>query len=548
MPKDQDKNFQTENRLPDKTVQKARKFVMKEKFEKARANGSWIFEIEAVSLTLNCTPEQLVEFRWFNAKKKLTVFGFEIITDVTSGKYGAIDNAISNLESAGGTMPSEEIARRNLRLNLIITENEQRRDFQNDVSEYHNLSLKEVANQLNKRTISPRLSDKNHLMTTKTFERRLRGGERLFKNYRKSAGQSDTPFVPNEMPALTAWFYREAFKNKWKPPTIVGYRSDITTWLSRQLSSRQLGLEYLALWESEAGLRGCLKIAGEDDETIAAFLSKGKDRKKLLGRIPTRTSAHREKKVVLNDFHWIRKYLLCESDNLISREVDAIILATSLTGLRPIEWQTAILTHVPDSDPELDFFELKTMNAKATGGRAPGATRTLTLKNMGAELLKSIVWATSIGCKYAEMGERTFKNFHNRCNELLQEAASYAALKQEFSKKAPKYTVYSFRHQFVANCKAQKIHWEEIAAILGQIDAYTAIEEYGKSRSGWHPDSTRGTVSPDSDSLAQVRKHTDAKAFHNARYRKIVEARPDREPPLPTMTLKPSRNFMKRNF
>src|SRR5260363_7481 len=126
------------------------------------------------------------------------------------------------------------------------------------------------------------------------------------------------------------------------------------------------------------------------------------------------------------------------------------LAAAAVTGLRPCEWRTAQLNE--------DATQLIVQNAKATNGRANGASRTIAIRPEDA---------ASIQAHLASIHELLargypFAHIHQCCSIALNRACK--ALWG--TDPAKRYALYSARHQFAANAKATTSQ-QEVARLLG---------------------------------------------------------------------------------
>src|SRR5260364_48969 len=144
------------------------------------------------------------------------------------------------------------------------------------------------------------------------------------------------------------------------------------------------------------------------------------------------------------------------------------LAAAAVTGLRPCEWRTAQLNE--------DATQLIVQNAKATNGRANGASRTIAIRPEDA---------ASIQAHLASIHELLargypFAHIHQCCSIALNRACK--ALWG--TDPAKRYALYSARHQFAANAKATTSQ-QEVARLIGHHSIRTARRHYAPRRSAW---------------------------------------------------------------
>lgn len=169
-----------------------------------------------------------------------------------------------------------------------------------------------------------------------------------------------------------------------------------------------------------------------------------------------------------------------------------VLIATSLTGLRPIEWRNAVL----------NGDRLVVTNAKFKPGfRANGRTRTLILDRPALrpgeiaaiertlEAFRDFDWETSADHLRAHI------------RSVVDDLVASKAIPSRYAK----LRLYDARHQFSADAKATLNYANgEVAGALGHISAMTAHVHYGRRKSAAKPSKVR----PAPESVAAVNKKT----------------------------------------
>jgi hypothetical protein len=128
-------------------------------------------------------------------------------------------------------------------------------------------------------------------------------------------------------------------------------------------------------------------------------------------------------------------------------------------GLRPIEWEDAMVID--------DLLIIQ--NAKATNGRGNGKERTIHLTPEDEEVALRIASA--------------IRQVPAGINWLACARAAFYETRVTLYPKTI-YTLYTARHQFSANMKAQ-FSREMVADLMGHKTTRTAAVHYGKRRSAW---------------------------------------------------------------
>lgn len=216
------------------------------------------------------------------------------------------------------------------------------------------------------------------------------------------------------------------------------------------------------------------------------------------------TSSQKLKSIKQTDFETISDYLR----NQIGNHQYALALLTWMeageaTGLRPSEWESAQIIDIGG------HTALKIKNAKHTNGRGNGSYRHLILDDLESgkvNAIKDMIFMLDGFTK-----EMSFKSFYDAVRSY-----NYAAVRTALGKRAKYPTLYTFRHQFTANCKASGLTRKEVAALLGQASDATAPLHYGRKQQG----RSGGTkVKPLENEVDTVReKHSK---FNFADYKKV---------------------------
>lgn len=197
-----------------------------------------------------------------------------------------------------------------------------------------------------------------------------------------------------------------------------------------------------------------------------------------VGALPRRTSARKLKYVSEGDWLSLAAYLRAKGDGygddapgsgVTSALVEAWCRVTLLCGLRPTEWFNASVEMYGDG------ARVIVGNAKATHGRAHGQTRTLLFEALDDKEIWALRlvhgWATA----WAAAG---------RASELQKLVADrlYRAARQALGRRDAYPSLYTFRHQAIANWKTEH-GTVEVAALCGHAVIETATKHYaGRSR------------------------------------------------------------------
>ncbi len=192
----------------------------------------------------------------------------------------------------------------------------------------------------------------------------------------------------------------------------------------------------------------------------------------------------------------------------------AFTKANLLVGLRPSEWFDAAFASylVRDEEGEIvrdkatgkPVFEnmLVVDNAKATHGRGNGLRRELILHEVTAEELTALIHFWEVATKFrarhpASIEAKKLNNlFYRPMNNMIRRALSAVGYA---TRDIP--SIYSTRHQAVADFKASGLDKRVIAAFFGHGSEKTHKEHYGQKKNG----ARRVTFRPSPESVSKVR-------------------------------------------
>lgn len=298
----------------------------------------------------------------------------------------------------------------------------------------------------------------NTTVTQGTLDEYMQRGRRLLVRYRREmAVDSDTDEInPVE---FVSW----ALSRK---PTLSS-----STWRFY----RQCMLHYLdgyPSYEAETAIKMLHDSPVDQSRPQPAPVARGQK--------PSRkTSALKEKRFPVEDYERVQFYLRTFNRSRLGPVLADWLRVGILTGLRPGEWRATDLEIRDDTaTPYGRRVYLYVLNAKATNGRATGAVRTLDLSAFSNDDLAVVQRMVERAREWLEGGKYT--EIQGQCSGLL-----YTAIEKIWPTRRYHYSLYSSRHQAIANWKAIPLQPSEIAAIVGHGITSTAAEHYGKRRSSW---------------------------------------------------------------
>lgn len=218
------------------------------------------------------------------------------------------------------------------------------------------------------------------------------------------------------------------------------------------------------------------------------------------------TSALKKKYISENQENTIRKTLLdkVKSGDRWSRLILSYFETILAVGVRPIEISQSTY-HDEHDNYDGDGPVLVVKNAKATNGRSFGEFRYIGLSDLSEKQINYIKLSTL----WTQKGI-TPDNEPVELKELYEKIRfRYRYLvKKLFPKLKYNISLYSCRHQCIADLKAAGYSLVEIAVIVGHGNDVTATEHYGKKRFGIK---RNGLPSPNETDKNKVRRFYDKK-------------------------------------
>lgn len=238
------------------------------------------------------------------------------------------------------------------------------------------------------------------------------------------------------------------------------------------------------------------------------------------------------------------EYCLTELDNILLPSKSELLLKNYLIanihlGLRPHEWISAR----PDKSYDSDGNEQKLLvvsNSKNSNQRANGEIRKLILNSLDKKTLISIstiinilsndvkefieVKTNQVSMFEDALDEKKLKDITNEAKRKVmanaqqnmtrvlgvlrkQFVANHQQQDSKLTKSVLNTTLYSIRHQAIANAKSSNVDDVIIAATFGHISTRTSKKYYGKKRSGWK----YMKVKADQDTIEPVLKRVKRK-------------------------------------
>ena len=183
-----------------------------------------------------------------------------------------------------------------------------------------------------------------------------------------------------------------------------------------------------------------------------------------------KTSSQKLKKFPLADFDTLDTFLASKKHDVHDALRDWLS-AGLWTGLRPSEWKDAQLIDING------MTALIVQNAKHSNGRAHGPTRTVLLHRISDSEKLIITRHLARVQRWEAAG--VYSRMSHACGNKM-----YLAVRKIWPNRTKHFTLYSTRHQFVADAKASNLTLAEIAALMGHAVDDTASAHYGKRAAG----------------------------------------------------------------
>lgn len=247
--------------------------------------------------------------------------------------------------------------------------------------------------------------------------------------------------------------YLESIAGGLRPATLRSYRSSVRLQFQRF---------------SEAPLYAAALIR------LDSLVLKGAKK----GEVPARGPAQKRKSISQSDLFRLAEHVAQMNEGKVMNPfwpVRALrwLQASVITGLRPVEWKDAQWLGDPADG------KLLVKNAKHTNGRSHGMNRIIEF-DRGHWLAPAVDLHMGLLKEWMSHEGNTFESYYSGCRKALQRC-----VRNLWPKRDQHITLYSGRHQFSANLKADGATPKTVADLMGHNSEETAKSHYGKRRSGW---------------------------------------------------------------
>jgi hypothetical protein len=169
------------------------------------------------------------------------------------------------------------------------------------------------------------------------------------------------------------------------------------------------------------------------------------------------------------------------------------------TGLRPTEW--ALTTLEKRSDPRFPKGRVWLHVVSIQAGEGHGTYHTLDLSNFTTQTREAVERTVERSRDWALTGRSSAR--WSEVSRLFNQTCKVLFARMEMH-----YTLYSPRHQFIANMKTIYSP-EEVAAMIGGIPIEMEVEQYAKRPAAWTKEEITERPVPVSHQVAQMKKRLD---------------------------------------
>jgi hypothetical protein len=171
------------------------------------------------------------------------------------------------------------------------------------------------------------------------------------------------------------------------------------------------------------------------------------------------------------------------------------------TGGRPMEWALTCIERQPDrSSRHKERIWLHVISAKAAEGPGTYTYRTLDISGFSVETLEAIERMVHRSRDWVLSGQSAM--WQSEVSKLLHKTC-----KGRFPRMEMQYTLYSLRHQFIANMITIYSR-DEVDAIADHVSTDAQPEHYSKRRAGWTDQQITEVPKPVYEQVAQItRRH-----------------------------------------
>lgn len=306
--------------------------------------------------------------------------------------------------------------------------------------------------------------------TQETLDRYNRRGHQLFHRFLRESGIAHEGITPASSGAgeFVRWAF--ALKATLKPATWRMYRASLHHYLEQYAHAGSSVTDAQDELARDAAIRSLDSASGR--KSSAGDTRSGSSR--------LFSSSLKMKKITHPDLQRLLAWLRVKSRSQWAQATSTWISAGILCGLRPSEWELTMLKTVPDATKKSgQSVWLFIICAKATNGRGFSVSRTLDLSDFDTASLNCVSEMVHRAQTWREEG--TFLENQNSCAQLLYNAnrALWPTRKRSIS-------LYSARHQAIANWKHLGMSKAAISVLSGHASLMTAGESYGRRTAGWN--------------------------------------------------------------
>ena len=332
-----------------------------------------------------------------------------------------------------------------------------------------------------------------HIQTTatdKTLERYAQTGDRLFHRYLRESGIPHEKASPASIDARLFIRWAFALKATLKPASWRSYRASLHHYLEQYVEAGSNITDAQDMLARDAAIRSLDAVRGNRISRTATRPGSSKQF----------SSSLKMKKIPHNDLTRLLPWLQIKSRSKWAQATSTWISAGILCGLRPCEWERTLIKTVSDNTaPNGRRIWLFVICAKATNGRGFGVSRSLDISSFDHASLSCVTQMVERAAEWRESG--TFQENQKTCAQLL-----YNANRALWPQRKLTISLYSARHQAIANWKHAGLDLTTISVLAGHASPLTSSENYGRRTSGWNGVTMIPVPAPDELKMAMDRK------------------------------------------
>jgi integrase len=204
-----------------------------------------------------------------------------------------------------------------------------------------------------------------------------------------------------------------------------------------------------------------------------------------------------------SDLEYLTNHLRFNSNSKTAGDLVALLEASIITGLRPIEWAAATIVRVKDAQLGRARTFLVVANAKRTNGRANGVLRTQELSDLCPQAIDPIAHTINLAQELDVYGK-----YEEKFLDLFTKQMHKTVRKLWPGVPGKRYVLTSCRHQASSNWKSL-MSAIEVAALSGHATPNTTQRWYGHQREAWPKELLKNIVRPVNAEVEMIKSRVE---------------------------------------